>query len=214
MLDLGLCGRGMTDKLLIKAFADPSKASGLRQLSIRGAYRITDAGVVAAAKAAPKVDSLELTSNARVTAEGARAVAEACGNRRAPRFHPARSAFLLALPSLATALPSAAEEAPSLRAATCVEWAARPSLSAGCVVRCLSPTAGSAASAWTTARPSPAPPSSPSSRAAAPRSSASASPASLTSTTAPCRPAHSLPVPSNRMSTPTSDRSPSGLCGR
>lgn len=81
MLDLGLCGRGMTDRLLQKAFADPGKAPQLRRLGIRGAYRLTDAGVAAAARAAPGIVELEVTHSARVTAEAARAVAEASGNR-------------------------------------------------------------------------------------------------------------------------------------
>lgn len=71
----------MTDKVLFKAFEDPLRASGLQALAIRGAYRLTDAGIAAAAKAAPGIVSLEVTHSARITSDAAKAVAEACGNK-------------------------------------------------------------------------------------------------------------------------------------
>lgn len=98
VLDLGLCGRGMTDRLLQKAFADPAKSSGLKQLRIGGAYRLTDAGVAAAAKAAPAIEAVEVTHSERVTAEAAKAVAEACGHKCVRRW-------LRTSPRLSTASP-------------------------------------------------------------------------------------------------------------
>ena len=62
-LELGLCGRGLTDALLSTwAGALSGRSRGaLRRVALRGAYRVTDAGVASLLDACPKLASLDVS---------------------------------------------------------------------------------------------------------------------------------------------------------
>ncbi|KAH9321108.1 hypothetical protein KI387_015747, partial [Taxus chinensis] len=62
VLQLGMCGRGLTDGLLRATIACPSVGLPcLSRLSLNGAYRLSDAGLTTLVQAAPLLSSVELS---------------------------------------------------------------------------------------------------------------------------------------------------------
>eukprot|EP00899_Mesostigma_viride_P000759 jgi/Mesvir1/10684/Mv13775-RA.1 len=77
-LDLGFCGRGLSDRGITATLgSSPGCLPQLRALFLRGAYRVTDAGLAAAVLGAPNVTSIGITDNAHVTGRGLESMARA-----------------------------------------------------------------------------------------------------------------------------------------
>ncbi|XP_057841004.2 uncharacterized protein LOC131050759 [Cryptomeria japonica] len=62
VLQLGMCGRGLTDRLIQATFACPSVGLPcLTRLSLNGAYRLSDVGLKALVQAAPLLSSMDIS---------------------------------------------------------------------------------------------------------------------------------------------------------
>ena len=64
-LNLDLCGRGFTDKLAF-ALVEKGDLSNLKLLSLGGAYRISDRGLLAILKVCPNLEELYLPQCIRI----------------------------------------------------------------------------------------------------------------------------------------------------
>eukprot|EP00897_Mesotaenium_endlicherianum_P005611 jgi/Mesen1/5078/ME000252S04199 len=75
-LELGMCGRGLSDQGLTATIAaSPNCLPQLTTVALRGAYRVTDRSLLALAAAAPNLTSLELQHCPLITHEGVAAIA-------------------------------------------------------------------------------------------------------------------------------------------
>ncbi|CAK9213214.1 unnamed protein product [Sphagnum jensenii] len=82
VLELGMCGRGLSDQCLTATFATgPGALSSLTLVALRGAYRLTDKGVSALLQAAPCLTSVNLSQCSLLTEGAVKAVADCLGTQ-------------------------------------------------------------------------------------------------------------------------------------
>ncbi|KAH8953432.1 hypothetical protein BDL97_08G026900 [Sphagnum fallax] len=82
VLELGMCGRGLSDQCLTTTFATgPGALSSLTLVALPGAYRLTDKGVSALLQAAPGLTSVNLSQCSMLTEGAVKAVANCLGTQ-------------------------------------------------------------------------------------------------------------------------------------
>ena len=82
-LELDMCGRGFGDPAVAALCASASgRLPGLRVLSLGGAYRLSDAGLVTLLRAAPGLEEVHLAQCCRVEGDALQQLPELAGELR------------------------------------------------------------------------------------------------------------------------------------
>mmetsp|Transcript_30660 Transcript_30660/g.117291 ORF Transcript_30660/g.117291 Transcript_30660/m.117291 type:complete len:381 (+) Transcript_30660:795-1937(+) len=76
-VNLGFCGRGMSDQTLATLSTD---SSNIRELTLEGCYRLSDNGIEAMLKNLNKLETLDLSSCTRITSKTVRNIVRYAGN--------------------------------------------------------------------------------------------------------------------------------------